>query len=520
VRRCAKELVKPELVAAVLARPAVAERWPLPEDNNPPAWFVLHYLFAAMDPFPSGKPLSFWRRPERHYWPGEAASLDVARWAACAVERCCGPGVSTWMMKGADEDGFIRDVNVEDEHGTRRYPGAGLALLYLTEREVIRERDKPRIAIDAGKAHHGLLTGWRVQAGRKGTGAMADRPFDSTEEEGRLLLLPREAKADAQLALPLEGCALQDATVRELRRLLSWEGLRHWAALLRLLSVEGGRRGYVRWTLTGHLDALGYSARERRNPVTLARVAHLVERLTYLDLVLYHPDGRERVRAPLLTVGAKYDKIAGSRWRMDGMEVRLNEWLYRGIRNPDTGELGCDWLSVPVELARMDHVHHRHALALGLLLPIRLRWALGDGLDYVPLKGYHVLALAGIPWCEGHPGRAWEPLDHAIAELQRIGEVDRVTWDDGKPSRSGTCRLYPAPALLDPFRGVLPVERPPAELPATGAELRAWRLAHGWPQAELARRVGMGQATVSEAEGRGAAALPPRLRDALALALA
>jgi DNA-binding XRE family transcriptional regulator len=332
-------------------------------------------------------------------------------------------------------------------------------------------------------------------------------------------LLLRGKANDPQLLLPLEDDGIHGATVRALRNLVKWEGLRHWTALLRLLSVEGGRKGWVRWTMAGHLDAVGYSAREHRNPAMLARVARQVELLTTLELALYDRNGRERHRAPLFHVTGKHDRLEGSAWRLDGMELRINPRLYDGVRDEATGELGSNWFPAPVELARVDHVRHPHALPLGLLLPMRWRWALGEGEDHLTLAGHNLLELAGIGWREKHPGAAWAKLDRDLAELRRIGLLDRWTWNDGEPSRAGKCRLWPGVALVDrAARGVLPVERPAVELPATGAELRAWREARAWSQSELARRIEVNQATVSRAEARGGAALPARLREALALA--
>ncbi len=45
----------------------------------------------------------------------------------------------------------------------------------------------------------------------------------------------------------------------------------------------------------------------------------------------------------------------------------------------------------------------------------------------------------------------------------------------------------------------------------TGDELKAWRKARGWSQAEAAKRLGVNQAAVSRAEGRKAEAIPASL---------
>lgn len=520
VRRCAADLVAPELLEAVLARRAVAERWPWPWPESAPAWRVFGLLLRVVEPprltlTPDGQHW-WWKGPggrtnrQHGTWPGEAAPLEVVRWAAPGLDRIA-EGWGREAVEQAEEMGWLTSFGNDDG---RRWPAAGMALLYLAEQEVKRERDKPRIAVDAGKPHHDLVSGWRDlvrERGGRGT-------VHAVREGDRYALLPKgkDRPAAPQLFLPFDGEGLHFATVKALRDLVKPEGLRHWTALLRLLSVEGGRRGWVRWTMAAHLDALGYSERARRDPETLDRVARQVELLTFLELALYDAGGKERDRTPLLHVGAKHDRLEGSAWRLDGMELRMNPWLYGGVRDAASGELGSNFFPVPVELARVDHGRYPYAHSLGLLLAMRWRWDLGDGLGELTLAGHNLLDTAGIRWAQRRAARIWSKLEHDLAELQRIGQLGGWTWTDGAPSRAGMCRLRPAEALLDRVvRGVLPDERPPADLPLTGAELRAWRELRAWSQAELARRIGVNQATVSRAEGRGAAALPPRLRDAL-----
>src|SRR5439155_1324829 len=181
------------------------------------------------------------------------------------------------------------------------------------------------------------------------------------------------------------------------------------AALQRLWSVEGGRGGAARWTLEVHLDALGYGERARRSPALRRRVAREVELLTRLELAVYAPDGRLRAQQPLITVGTKYSALHGTAWMLEGMELRVNEWLYRGVRDPKTGALGADWYPAPVELAQIDHVRFPYALALGLVLPMRWRWDLGTR-DHCALTGAKLLATAGIRYSRHDPGRAWAAL--------------------------------------------------------------------------------------------------------------
>jgi len=64
-------------------------------------------------------------------------------------------------------------------------------------------------------------------------------------------------------------------------------------------------------------------------------------------------------------------------------------------------------------------------------------------------------------------------------------------------------------------RGLVPVERPPASIPRTGAELLEWRTARGWSQGAAARRLGVSQQALSKAEANAAGELGAGVRDAL-----
>lgn len=427
-------------------------------------------------------------------WPDGVELGEVARWAVEAGSPLEHPGAPSCMVAGWE------------------VTPAELALLFLAVRDIDAGLREPALAVDAGRPHHHLLTGWR------------DMPKDHTRSGAtwslgdRMALLPPpdERGQGVQLSLPLADLGAHGATVEALRRLRSWEGLRTWAALLRLLSVEGGRRGWVRWTMRDHLDALEVSPRTRSGSAFLARTAALVEWLTRLELVLYQDGGQERARAPLVHVGARFEHLAGSRWQLDGMELRINEWLYDGIRPAGGGRLGKLWWPAPVALSTISHVQRPYALALGLLLPIRWRWKLWDGCDHLPLTGAKLLELAGIRWEPRHAARSWGRLRDSLEELQRVGLLGRVEWAGEPEALTTTCRLYPSEWSLDrAVRGLVPVEAPPVVMPTTGAELRGWRLGRGWTQEHAAELLGVSRSTVARAEQAPGALLGHRIGTAL-----
>ncbi len=515
IERCADALVEPKLRAAVLARGEVVERWPWPE------WAML------LDVLTVG------------YWPGAAAPLDVARWAqkrlnAEAARRGerdrPGDGLVMDAERGslprtwtAREPVFARElVNVDSRTDvcttnyrivttpSLRYPAAGLALLFLAEREVEAGLRRPAVAIDAGESHHELLTGWKGIP-RDGVRHRAAPAGGASIMDGRVeLLLPGTA---TQLALPLPMEGLSASAVALLRELRGAKGLRHWCALQRLLSVEGGRQGWVRWTLDEHLEAMGYGASTREDPTKRAEAAAEVEVLTNLELVVYDATNTLRYRAPLLMVGERFERIAGAKWALEGMELKINERLYRGVRTPG-GKVGTNWMPAPVELAKLDHARHPYAHGLGMLLAIRMRWDIGDG-RALRLTGRTLLDLAGITYTERRAVEAWRKLERELDALEKV-ELLTYRWDADPWTLAAVCEVEPAGWMMDRVgRGLVPVERPPASIPRTGAELLEWRTARGWSQRAAAGRLGVGQSTLSNAEAKLEAALSDRVVDAL-----
>ena len=490
VERCALDLVTPKLLPAVLARAEVVERWPWPE------WATVLDLMTG------------------GYWPGAAAPLEVARWARDKMngvaKRLGDPSrVGDGLLWDAERGGLPRTWTAEAGIERHRYPAAGLALLYLAERDVLAGLRRPAVAIDAGKEHHALLQGWG-SVPRDGVRHRA-AVSDASTLDGRVeLLLPGSA---TQLALPLPMEGLSQTAIALLRQLRGAEGLRHWCALQRLLSVEGGRQGWVRWTLDEHLEAMGYSATSRADPEVRASAAAQVETLTKLELVVYDKGNTQRYRAPLLTVGLRFERIASSAWALDGMELQVNPLLYGGVRST-SGEVGSNWMPAPVDLAKLDHVRHPYAHGLGMLLAIRMRWDIGDGRP-LRLKGSTLLDLASIPYSDRRAAEAWAKLTRTLGALVSV-DLLTYAWDGEPWTLDAVCEVRPAGWIMDRVgRGLVPVERPPAVIPRTGAELTEWRELRGWSQRAAAKRLGVTQQGLSKAEAKRDGELGATLLEAL-----
>jgi len=519
----ARELVQPKLLDAVLARPDVAALWPWLEpgprqSDSGVAWTTWAALREALPPPPVREPV---REPVRkhtepgdlwrYWWPGEAAPAEVARWAQDALNRL-EDGRGDAELESVEAGNMLLRVPLMTPDGDV-LPGGGLALLYLAEQEVDQGRRRPVLAVDANREHHDLLAGW---GGLAKTSHQTPGRIPHTwenEDSGEVWVELFAPGLSTQLTLPLDGLAVHDKLIRSLKQLADWEGVRNWAALLRLLSIEGGRAGWVRWTLDDHLAALGYNPARRRNPKTRERVARMVELFSEVELGVV-ADGRERERLPLVLVGSRFERLEGSRWRLDGMQLQVNPLLYRGVRNIDNGEVGRYWFPTVPEVAQLDHRIYAPALMLGLVLPIRWRWDLGEQRDHTALSGSNLLTTARITYSRNDPGRAWDRLERNLDKLVDIDALGRWEADDGGRDQDAVYRLYPPAWAIDRFRHHVPVlESKPDELPRTGTELRAWREGKGWTQTELARALGVSRRTVVRAEqGENAPLTPAVLR--------
>lgn len=514
--------VEKKLRAAVLGRAEVVAGWPRPRREASVAAFALHALTAAVQVLPEdehppshhvvgytdkGLPILF------YYWPPKAATADVAEWARKGMR-----SVGDAFLAEATAGKTPSDVFHPHDGRTDRIPAAGLAVLHLTERAVLDDARKPAIAIDSSKIHHGLVGGMRdwPRDGKRHRGSTIEARIRAEEEIQRVELLAAGSAVQLHLPMPeFEG--MQDHAVEALRRLRGAKGLRHWAALLRLFSVEGGRSGTYRWLLDEHLAAMGYDERQVRDPAVRADAAREVEALASLELALYTQGGILRERRRLLLETGRFERLVGSEYRLDGIEFQMNQRVFGGVR-ASTGEIGARWMPAPVELAAIDHVRHPYAHALGMLLAIRFRWRLDEHADHVALAGENLLKLAGIRTEKARPGRAWERLRRTLDVLQEVRQLDHYAWNPEADawSPAAVCRLYAADWTLDrAARGVLPDERPPdKDRPVNGRELKTWRSKKGWSQRKTAARLKVQHTTIVRAEAHPDDPLGHKLRSA------
>ena len=359
------------------------------------------------------------------------------------------------------------------------------------------------IAIDAGQSHHSLIGELQGQT-KKRRGSYGKKPTSSiTRVNNRLFLVEKGKPIQLELALP-EDEGLQGAVLTGLRHLFKAEGLRHWTALLRLWSVEGGRTGRVTWTLDEHLDALGYSKKVKRNPKRRDEIAQLIESIARMELVLFGPDGKERMRAPLILVHAARDiKTEEGEWRLEGLVLQTNETLYSGIRDLKTGKLGNNYWPVPPALAQINHVRYPYAIPMGLLLAIRWRWAMNKGQNYIALKGENLIRLAGASINPRNATRTLHTLEHNLEELQNKNIVGAWEWD-GEIGLNTIVKIWPSDWSTSLVNGERRLEEAYSEpdVPTTGEKLKEWRKNRGWTQPQLAKRLNVSERTIRRVESQ------------------
>ncbi len=484
--------------SAVISR--VWKLWPWPcftsslvskeQQNVHKAGLFLYLLLWLCEDAPEGELLY-------GQWPQQAAPADVVNWAKRSI-------VSE-----------KKDFTLSTDWANPIYLHSGpinttsLALLFLADNDITKGLSRPAIAIDANRNHHRLVSNWR------------DVPKDTRvphyvtkDQTGAIELFGPEDGMQLKLH-PEDNGSFAEAMVRALKDWRGWLGLRNWAALLHLFSIEGGRTGEVRWSLDDHMHALGYSERSRLDPKIQERIASEVLLLTKLELAIYDKSGEVRDRAPLIQVDLKRERrIEDSKWVLEGMVIRINTALYSGIRRGK--QLSNNWFPAPKELPQVDQDKNRHAIVLGLVLPIRWRWALRQGKEYILISGENLLKAAAIKYSSKNPGRAWTALERDLTKLKEIGGLGSWEWCGEANFLNSNVKLYPAEWQLDRIvRKLRPLEDSPKETILTGHELRVWRRKLKLTQAQLAKRIGVATKTITRAEKAGQKKISTNVRKRL-----
>ncbi len=400
----------------------------------------------------------------------------------------------------------------------RSFNAQAVAIVLLAHRQVLSDLKRQAIALDAGFPHHFLISGLRdgpKDGMRHSAGQFTGLPIVEYGNKTRVqLIVPKELDVEQrsmQLELPLEG--IQEELINTLRALLGPMSLRHWAAMQHGLSVGGGRLGRYVWNLEQHMRVLGYSERACRDPRVQDESIRTVSAFTSLEIVIKQKP--KELRGPIFAKILEGRRVAEERSVLEGMILELHPILYAGVRNPTTGELGSNWYPQAPGIPRIDHTKRPHAIALGLILPIRWRWAWLEGRDFIGLSGSSLLRAAGIQYNKHEPGRTWKRLKDNLDELQRVDGLGSYEWSEYPWTLAGVCKLRPPQWARDrTIHGLVPPEVMPRQLPTTGSELVLWRKKRGISQVQLAKELNVGLRTVKRAEASEHNKLGPAISQA------
>jgi DNA-binding XRE family transcriptional regulator len=487
--RLVEALVANEYVTAVLAR----EGWVLDALGS---WPVL--VWQKGDPVGEGGggTLSFGG------WPIQAKPADMIEWLE--TRKSWGP--ATHLQAILESGNFLLPWLIDGN----LYSAPLVAGLYLAEQEVEAGRRKPSIAVDAGKPHHKLIQSWNAFP------AKADENVTSLPAGNFKRYTLLRAGDEYQLEIDIPNTTASEAITRQLRGLLGAEGLRHWAGFLSLLSQQGNRQGWVRWTIDDHHQALGYANKRARQKDVRAKTIEMFDTFSHLELAVIDSDGDVRDRRPLVLIGSRQERrSADNKWELDGAILHVNPLLYSGVRRAD-GSIGQNFWPQSAEIPAINHKQYPYAIGLAFIFAQRWRIGLRSPDNCVAMSGTSLLEAAGIRQTQRHPQRTLDKLKRNLNELRKRGALGRWTVDGEPDNLKSIWRFYPPEWQSDrTHRKLAPIETWHNEIPLTGAELKKWRTERKLTQVELAKRIGMSHKTIGNAERSPEKNLGTRLANAL-----
>lgn len=517
IERCAGELVEPKLLAAVLARAEVVASWPWPE------WALVLELLTA------------------GYWPGAAAPLEVARWAREGLNATAArlgererPGdllvadaeyglPRTWTARAlnlgapnVDDLGRVTFTAPTVTELPLRYPAAGLALLYLAEREVRQSGRVAVVRVSANKASRAALSVLSA-------GAEPSVPWDAQWNDGWAELVWNGKPRAVQFRLKFGTDTMAPALVSGILNELQEDGVRDWLTLHRM-AAEQGATGKVRWTWAEHRERTAYDriirAKNATDAELAAKVVGRLERMKGAELrwnvstadgkyawARIGPFGLIDIPAGggVLTEAGREQRIA---------KIELNPSIYEGAAR---GSKAPHFALLPERALELPGPQLR------LLAHLFLDFHYAGEASGVGRKAGTLWTYAGIRDGDATTRGRWPDATRALNRaLDAIGAA--VGWDwscDPGENADTLYRIRPPTWWSDRVLRGVPADYGPslASVPRTGAELKGWREARGLSQRAVAELVGVSQPTVLRAERRGDAPLSPDLATGLARAL-
>lgn len=494
------ELIAPSNRLPVIERPTLAARWPWPLDSTAGA---LAHLLTAICPNP---PVEEWLFS---MWPSGASVAIVVEWARPLLDTLQTiPSASDWRFADVIQGAPVLQVVSPRSHRGLLIPSSALANLYLLEQEVITAKRTPRMRIDAGQVQQGVIAGHshlHQTLERDYIFPKEGTAYSSTHQTLEVLLPAQhqfgipDSQNSAQLTLPgiPELETMPERIADSLRKFYRYTGLRHWTALLVLLS-RYGHTGWIRWTLRAALDAMGLSDNPKNRSLTI----EMIELFTKLELTVWDEQKQRRRRTPFVYWKDRDEMLHNERWEIVGIDLCINPAVYSGCGGKDGS--GNNYALAPIELATLETNRWGPAVPLGLQLPARwLYESRRRGNNSIVISGRELLRMAGMKYKRS--SRTWKRLER---NLDKLGEIDALgswSWDVG-PALDTRCEIRAPDWMADrTLRRVKakPVKRNNQALNInclTGSDLMAWRMKNGLTQRQAAERLGVSRRRYGDQE--------------------
>ena len=522
-----RALGAPELTDAVLAHPEVGDLWPWPEpwpkrDGVRVEWTLWAELRDNLDPT---RTLEHTRESQRehndedprpvqagdlwrYWWPSDATTGDVAKWAQRALNRLADGRGDAELAKAKAGHMLMNPPLVVPEGEV--LSGGAMALLFLAERVArIGHQAAPDVfLLSVERAPVRTLTSLAGAHPEKTERTAAVRRHRASDDLLRLKFhwpdrdptqLDLEDMSLPAGATPLVAVAhaYGDAAVRDMLALYLFS----WVA--RAPAGAG-----VWWWPDEHLEVVGLNPRDKDNQ---RRLRELLDRLKRSRLEARYRTGRPLVGpvvAEVLTDGV-------------ARKLHLHSAMYRGVTSEE-GDPGNYWWAMPTEMLRLPT--NRTAGRVHVLGPVlarkwRAAWSKRKRPGDMPEARVDVERLADSLAIQGtqrrQDPRAADTLRASLEAGKSCGLVKSWRVERGNLDRlTGTLYVTPGEQALEVLRTATVPK--PAWIPATGADLARWLPTLNISRQDVAKWLGIGDRTLRRLTNtHRSRPLPTRVRAAL-----
>jgi hypothetical protein len=455
------------------------------------------------------------------YWPPEVSPEEVA----VALERTKDPEAAEVGRMLREGLFYVADGRLTSRpshpdkpplagaraRAVASWPVDACALVVACEREVRDDARRKTVPIPSSREAAAALA--VISQGPKGPWEQMQRT-----DGGSFELVWAGERRSYQLALHFGTPDFDVCIIKGILDELQEDGLRDWL-LLHRMAAEQGRKGSFVWRWNEHRDRSAYARRVAQDNVSDRSAAEAVTarlwRLKSAEIRAYRAGHGGREGWVRLGPFGLLDIPAGIRngTFLESAMLAINPVLYEGARHDSAAP---HFALLPEEALLLDGKR----LRLATMATLAMRYARDEGC--VVRRKARTLwedlnAGGGVPAAKYWP-RTEGILHRALDELGRIGVLGGWEREAG-PYGPEVLYTLRAPAWLRDqlVHGVTPELGPSkAKLPHTGTELVAWRKERSWSQAQAAKELKVGIATLKRAEKAEAAPLGPALTKALA----